>query len=99
MRAIGIVRRIDDLGRVVIPKEIRKRLGIQEGAPLELYVDEGTKSIVLTPYKTDTVQNVRNLAYQVEKFAEDYGDWSLGTDLRNTMLDVSKKLEELESSY
>ena len=37
MKATGIVRRIDDLGRVVIPKEIRRTLRIREGAPLEIY--------------------------------------------------------------
>ena len=37
MRATGIVRRIDDLGRVVIPKEIRRTLRIKEGDPLELF--------------------------------------------------------------
>lgn len=36
MRATGIIRRIDDLGRVVIPKEIRRRFHIQEGDPLEI---------------------------------------------------------------
>lgn len=37
MKATGIVRRIDDLGRVVIPKEIRRSMGIREGDPLEIY--------------------------------------------------------------
>lgn len=37
MKATGIVRRIDDLGRVVIPKEIRKTLKVKEGWPLEIY--------------------------------------------------------------
>ncbi|MBR5544231.1 MAG: AbrB/MazE/SpoVT family DNA-binding domain-containing protein, partial [Clostridia bacterium] len=37
MKATGIVRRIDDLGRVVIPKEIRRTLHIREGDPLEIY--------------------------------------------------------------
>ena len=40
MKATGIVRRIDDLGRVVIPKEVRRTLGIREGDPLEIYVGE-----------------------------------------------------------
>ena len=39
MKATGIVRRIDDLGRVVIPKEIRRTLRIREGDPLEIFVD------------------------------------------------------------
>ncbi len=49
MKATGIVRRIDDLGRVVIPKEIRRTLRIREGDPLEIYTDrEG--QIVLKKY-------------------------------------------------
>jgi transcriptional pleiotropic regulator of transition state genes len=41
MRTTGIVRRIDDLGRIVIPKEIRRELGIRDGDPLEVF-REGT---------------------------------------------------------
>lgn len=37
MKATGIVRRIDDLGRIVVPKEIRRTLRIREGDPLEIY--------------------------------------------------------------
>ena len=39
LKATGIVRRIDDLGRVVIPKEIRQTLRIREGDPLEIFTD------------------------------------------------------------
>ena len=39
MKTTGIVRRIDELGRIVIPKEIRKVLRIREGEKLEIYVD------------------------------------------------------------
>ena len=42
MKATGIVRRIDDLGRVVIPKDIRRTLHIREGDPLEIYTDHGS---------------------------------------------------------
>lgn len=40
MKATGIVRRIDDLGRIVIPKEIRRTLHLREGDPLELFLDK-----------------------------------------------------------
>ena len=39
MRSTGIIRRVDDLGRVVIPKEIRRTLRIHEGDPLEIFLD------------------------------------------------------------
>ncbi|MBE3550123.1 MAG: Stage V sporulation protein T, AbrB family transcriptional regulator (SpoVT) [Brockia lithotrophica] len=46
MKATGIVRRIDDLGRVVIPKEIRRTLRIREGDPLEIFVDQDGEVIL-----------------------------------------------------
>ena len=49
MKATGIVRRIDDLGRVVIPKEIRRTLRIREGDPLEIYTDKEGE-IILKKY-------------------------------------------------
>lgn len=49
MKATGVVRRIDDLGRIVIPKEIRKTLRIKEGTPLEIFTEkEG--DIILKKY-------------------------------------------------
>ena len=51
MKATGIVRRIDDLGRVVIPREIRRTLGIKEGDPLKIYTtDDG---VVFKKYQAD----------------------------------------------
>ena len=49
MKATGIVRRIDELGRVVIPKEIRRTLRIREGDPLEIYTDHDGE-VVLKKY-------------------------------------------------
>ena len=46
MKATGLTRRVDSLGRVVIPKELRKVLRIQEGSPLEIYTD-GDEGIIL----------------------------------------------------
>lgn len=45
MKATGIVRRIDDLGRIVIPKEIRRTMRIREGDPLEIYTDRNGEVI------------------------------------------------------
>ena len=48
MKSMGIVRRIDDLGRICIPKELRRNCGIREGEPLEMFIsDEG---IILKKY-------------------------------------------------
>ena len=46
MKATGIVRRIDDLGRVVIPKEIRRTLKIREGMPMEIFTDSSGEVIL-----------------------------------------------------
>lgn len=51
MKSTGIVRRVDELGRVVIPIELRRTLGIQEKDALEIYVQDN--SIVFKKYQTD----------------------------------------------
>jgi stage V sporulation protein T len=61
MRSTGIVRRIDDLGRVVIPKEIRRVLKIKEGDPLELYVNDG-----MVCFKKYAPDNLGELAEEVK---------------------------------
>lgn len=61
MKATGVVRRIDDLGRIVIPKEIRKSLRIREGDSLEIYTD-GSDSIILKKYSH--VENINNFITQ-----------------------------------
>ncbi len=50
MRATGVIRRIDELGRVVIPKEIRKTMNLKEGESLEIYTDND--KLVFTKYST-----------------------------------------------
>ena len=50
MQKTGIVRKVDDLGRIVIPKEIRKTLKIREGDELEISVEDNTK-ILLRKYE------------------------------------------------
>ena len=50
METTGVVRRIDELGRIVIPKEIRRTLGIKDGASLEIYIDKDV--VALKKYST-----------------------------------------------
>jgi len=54
MRSTGIIRRIDDLGRVVIPKEVRCSMKIREGDPLEIYVDKDCGMVCFQKVDTRT---------------------------------------------
>lgn len=64
MKATGVVRRIDELGRIVIPKEIRKTLRIKEGENLEIFIDD-KQNIVLKKY---------SLMNKIEDFAQNLTD-------------------------
>lgn len=64
MKATGIVRRIDDLGRVVIPKEIRRTLGIREGTPLEIFTGKDGE-VMLKKYSP---------LGEIYTFAQDYAE-------------------------
>lgn len=48
MKATGIIRRVDDLGRIVLPKELRQTMGIRTGDPMEIYTD--ADNIILHKY-------------------------------------------------
>lgn len=65
MKATGIVRHIDDLGRVVIPKEIRRTLAIREGDPLEIYTTDG--GVLFRKYEQPT----ETKAATAQKWLED----------------------------
>lgn len=70
MKATGIVRKIDDLGRVVIPKEIRKNLKIREGDPLEIYIEK-TGEIILRKYAP-----MGDILEVIEQYAETLSETS-----------------------
>ncbi len=73
MRATGIVRRVDDLGRVVIPKEIRREMRIREGDPLEIFVDKNAGLVCFQRY--DIEKNyLAELKRLSDSIAEQY--WS-----------------------
>lgn len=63
MKATGIIRRIDDLGRIVIPKEIRRTLKIYEGDPMEIFVQDGAvlfKKYDVAENAAEAVSNLKN---------------------------------------
>jgi len=92
MKATGIVRRIDDLGRIVIPKEIRRTLRIREADPLEIYTDrEG--EIILKKYSP--IGEMGTFAKQyAESMAQVSGHIALITD-RDQFIAVSGGMKNL----
>lgn len=84
MQTTNIVRRIDNLGRVVIPKAIRAQMNIQENDEFEIFVDNKTNEILLKPLKAvaDDLAPLRNavadlknadLANRILEVIENYG--------------------------
>lgn len=67
MKSIGIVRKVDSLGRFVIPRETRQMLRIQGGTPLEMFVDQD--SIILRKYEPTCVfcGNAKDLKFYKDK--------------------------------
>ena len=64
MKATGIVRRVDDLGRVVIPRDIRKSMGIREGEPLEIFLE--SDAVIFRRYSYNLVDEVKRVAELIE---------------------------------
>ena len=86
MKATGIVRRIDDLGRVVIPKEIRRTLRIREGDPLEIYTERDGEVIFK---KYSPMGDLTELAGQIcESIAKNTGHIAVICD-RDSVIAVS----------
>lgn len=61
MKASGLVRRVDDLGRVVIPKEIRRILCVSEGDPLEIFYDESNVCFRKYNANANYINNLRSI--------------------------------------
>ena len=94
MKATGIVRRIDDLGRVVVPKEIRRTLRIREGDPMEIFTNHDGE-IILKKYSP---------IGEIEMFAKQYADVMAQVSGQRVLIRdkigmaVSSQLEELMSN-
>lgn len=92
MKDTGIIRRIDDLGRIVIPKEIRKKLKINEGEKLEIFINE--EQIVLQKYSS--VKSIKNIASKItDSIYSLYKDIIIITDNETVVAVSGKNKKEL----
>ena len=92
MKATGIVRRIDDLGRVVIPKEIRRSMGIKEGDPLEMFIDTENGGLVLVAYHSEVSDKINAIAENLSTVGATPDHWKIAEELKK----IAKKLEKLQ---
>lgn len=83
MKATGIIRRIDELGRIVIPKEIRKKLKINEGENIEIFIDD-EEQIILKKYST--MKNLKDFSQKItDSIYSSFKNNVLITDMDNVI--------------
>ena len=92
MKATGIIRRTDDLGRVVIPKEIRRTLSIHEGDPLEIFLYEDC--VCFKKYSANKLEKVYDAFRDLADFAEEEGGLRMKTLVSGLQAEVEEKLKE-----
>lgn len=110
MKATGIVRRIDELGRVVIPKEIRRTLRIKEGDPLEIFTDRDELMLkkyspiaTLDKFSESTARTLNDLSGKLAVICDTdgilhaYGDGKKDLDGRHLSEDMDKILRDRKS--
>lgn len=93
MKATGIVRKVDDLGRVVVPKELRRTFGISIGDPMEFYVEDD--AIVLK--KFDTAADLEQMLDRLESSLTAKEDLVVPEQL-NALLDKVKEMRAIVKS-
>lgn len=105
MRATGVVRRIDDLGRIVIPKEIRKTLRIKEGTPLEIFTEKNGDIILkkyspigeLTNFSTQYVECLFRITGLIAIVTDKDSVIAVSGTAKNNLLEspISEELEKI----
>lgn len=89
MHATGIVRRVDDLGRIVLPKEIRRGMGIKDGTPMEILVNRD--EIILKKYYPQ--KKLSELAQDMKEAVDDI-EADLGTETSNAIKRSVRAIQE-----
>lgn len=95
MNATGIIRRIDDLGRVVIPKEIRRKCHIREGDPLEVFLEEDCVCFKKYFEEKDEIEGLRDAFKDLKNKAFEYGGSTQEQRVENLRREVEKKLKDI----
>ena len=86
MKATGIVRRIDDLGRIVIPREIRRTMQIEVGEPMELFLEDD--KVCFKRYSGGCKDDIKKLIYEV--CDDDYATYN-----KDGVLELLREAEQL----
>ena len=94
MKATGIIRRVDDLGRVVIPKDVRKTLHIREGDPLEIYVTD-SGGVVFQPYRPDITRHIRDMKEETRDALDSIGNSIQVEEITAHLEKAAKLIEKL----
>lgn len=89
MKATGVVRRIDDLGRIVLPKELRRTMRIKEGESLEIYT-EGENKIILKKYSP---------VNQMNDFVKDFTDSIYSSNQRNIIITDNEQIVSASGEF
>lgn len=100
MRATGIIRRIDDLGRVVIPKEIRRTCGIREGDPFEIFIEtsDGMPMVCFRKYETSHLRDIASMADRIDEEMMESGYMANRAEVRKHFAEIAKLVKEWEES-
>lgn len=93
MKATGIIRRVDDLGRVIIPKEIRRSCNIREGDPLEIFVENGC--VCFSKYQPDIPRKIFDGFNELKNYASEWGRPEQKQQVENLRKMVEEEIDKI----
>ena len=91
MKATVIIRRIDDLGRIVIPKDIRREMRIREGDPLEIFVDRHENIVGFQKYDIE-----KNYLAELKRLSENIKEYFWSPENADNLKIVNTAIHEIE---
>lgn len=90
MKPTGIIRRVDDLGRVVIPKDIRRKCGIKENEPLEIYMGkiDNSPCVCFARYSVKIGDELEQMKEEIANEMEYCGEPEMSAQFREAMAEA-----------